>query len=90
MILAVVNGGLGLKLANNSKNGEIAYGVVAGIIGLIYILVTVLKRKGSGSSLLMRKEGSVERGMASEDVSGGEGYEREPQRHRSRRSEGRR
>jgi hypothetical protein len=90
MILAVVNGGLGLKLANNSKNGEIAYGVVAGIIGLIYILVTVFKRKGSGSSLLMRKEGSVERGMASEDVSGGEGYEREPQRHRSRRSEGRR
>ncbi|CZR67636.1 related to WSC4 Cell wall integrity and stress response component 4 [Phialocephala subalpina] len=90
MILAVVNGGLGLKLANNSKNGEIAYGVIAGIIGLIYILVTVFKRKGSGSSLLMRKEGSVERGMASEDVSGGEGYEREPQRHRSRRSEGRR
>ena len=90
MLCGIINGGLGLQLAANTKKGEIAYGVVAGIIGLIYILVTVFKRKGSGSSLLMRKEGSVERGMASEDVSGGEGYEREPQRHRSRRSEGRR
>lgn len=91
MILAVVNGGLGLKLANNSKNGKVAYGVVAGIVGLVYILFAVFKRKGSGSPLLMRKEGNVERGLAVEEVSSGDGYERESQRrHRSRRSDGRR
>ncbi|RAL60833.1 hypothetical protein DID88_010158 [Monilinia fructigena] len=28
IVLAVINGGLGLKLAANSRNGEIAYGVV--------------------------------------------------------------
>lgn len=90
MLLAVVNGGLGLKLANNSKNGEIAYGVIAGVVGLIYILFAVFKRKGSGSPLLMRKEGN-ERGLAAEEFSSGDGYERESQRRqRSRRSERRR
>lgn len=90
MLLAVVNGGLGLKLANNSKNGEIAYGVIAGVVGLIYILFAAFKRKGSGSPLLMRKEGN-ERGLAAEEFSSGDGYERESQRRqRSRRSERRR
>lgn len=32
MILAVINGGLGLKLAANTTGGEIAYGVVAGVV----------------------------------------------------------
>lgn len=50
MILAVINGGLGLKLAANSKGGKIAYAVVAGVMGLGYILATVLKRKtGAGN-----------------------------------------
>ncbi|KFY93968.1 hypothetical protein V498_04142 [Pseudogymnoascus sp. VKM F-4517 (FW-2822)] len=37
MILAVVNGGLGLELAGNSRGGEIAYGVVAGVALLVYL-----------------------------------------------------
>jgi len=45
IILAMVNGGLGLKLANNSKNGEIAYGVVAGAVGVLYTAFVLLKRK---------------------------------------------
>lgn len=45
MILAVINGGMGLKLAANSKSGKIAYGAVAGVMGLGYILATALKRK---------------------------------------------
>lgn len=47
MILAVINGGLGLKLAANSKNGKIAYGVVAGVVGLAYILLVAFKRKNT-------------------------------------------
>lgn len=37
IILAVVNGGLGLELAGNSRGGEIAYGVVAGVALLVYL-----------------------------------------------------
>lgn len=84
MILAVVNGGLGLKLAANTKNGEIAYGVVAGVIGLIYILFAVFKRKGGSSGL--RKDTVVDstNGFSSVD-------ERESQRReRSTRIGGRR
>ncbi|RDL42332.1 CBD9-like protein [Venustampulla echinocandica] len=46
MILAVLNGGFGLRLAANSKKGEIAYGVVAGFIALLYASVVLLKRRG--------------------------------------------
>ncbi|KAH6718586.1 hypothetical protein BKA61DRAFT_595979 [Leptodontidium sp. MPI-SDFR-AT-0119] len=61
MILAVVNGGFGLRLAANTTNGKIAYGVVAGVMGLAYIVICVFKRKGSGRGLTgpLRKEESV-------------------------------
>ena len=45
MCLAIINGGLGLKLANNTKNGEIAYGVVAGFMALMYTAIVLSKRK---------------------------------------------
>jgi len=57
MILAVVNGGLGLKLAANTKHGEIAYGVVAGVIALVYALVVVFKRKKTETRWMWNKEG---------------------------------
>jgi len=47
MILGAINGGLGLRLAANSKKAEIAYGVVAGVVGVCYTGVTLLKRKGT-------------------------------------------
>ncbi|MCJ1236839.1 hypothetical protein MMC14_004821 [Varicellaria rhodocarpa] len=37
--LGMVNGGLGLELARNTKKGEIGYGVVAGVTGVGYLLV---------------------------------------------------
>jgi hypothetical protein len=37
VLLGIVNGGLGLQLAANTTAGEIAYGVVAGVVGLGYI-----------------------------------------------------
>ncbi len=51
MALAVINGGLGLKLALNTGKVAIAYGVVAGIVALTYVAATVLKRKGNGGSV---------------------------------------
>ncbi len=42
IILGMINGGLGLWLAANSKNGEIAYGVVAGVVGVFWLLVVLL------------------------------------------------
>ena len=47
MLLAVINGGLGLKLAANTTGGKIAYGVIAGVVGVAYIIFVILKRKGS-------------------------------------------
>ncbi|KFY32676.1 hypothetical protein V495_08863 [Pseudogymnoascus sp. VKM F-4514 (FW-929)] len=41
ILLGMLNGGFGLKLAANSTGGEIAYGVVAGIIGATYLAVMV-------------------------------------------------
>jgi len=47
MILAVINGGLGLQLAANTKGGEIAYGVVAGVVAVVYAVVVIFKRKNT-------------------------------------------
>jgi hypothetical protein len=33
----MVNCGIGIQYAENSPNGEIGYGVTAGVIGLLYI-----------------------------------------------------
>lgn len=56
IILAVINGGLGLKLAANTHGGEIAYGVVAGVVAVVYAATVLFKRKGSEGSLGRRRE----------------------------------
>lgn len=40
--LALVNGGLGLLLADNTTGGRVAYGVVAGISVVVYVVVLAL------------------------------------------------
>ncbi|MCJ1438857.1 hypothetical protein MMC27_008247 [Xylographa pallens] len=53
LILGAINGGLGLQLSANTVNGEIAYGVIAGVVFLIYVaVVTVswLRSKGHEGS----------------------------------------
>ncbi|KAH7393602.1 hypothetical protein BKA64DRAFT_92005 [Cadophora sp. MPI-SDFR-AT-0126] len=40
--LGIINGGLGLQLSANTKTGEIAYGVVAGVMWLIWMAVIVM------------------------------------------------
>ncbi|KAH8803161.1 integral membrane protein-like protein, partial [Xylogone sp. PMI_703] len=50
IILAIVNGGLGLQLAAEGNGGKIAYSVVAGVLGLVYfsvlVIVALRTRKG--------------------------------------------
>lgn len=45
MILAVINGGLGLQLANNTRDGKIIYGSLAGIVACLYTAFVLTKRK---------------------------------------------
>ncbi|KAI9844188.1 MAG: hypothetical protein M1838_002291 [Thelocarpon superellum] len=40
LLLGLINGGLGLQLADNTRSGCIAYGVVAGIVGVSYFVIT--------------------------------------------------
>lgn len=52
--LGIINGGLGLRLSNNTKNGEIAYGVVAGVVWVAWMAIAVIKgrekkRNGAGA-----------------------------------------
>lgn len=41
ILLGMLNGGFGLKLAANSTGGNIAYAVVAGVIGATYLGVMI-------------------------------------------------
>ena len=50
----VINGGLGLMLSANTVKGEIAYGVIAGTIWLVWMATIVLsyvRNKGTSSQL---------------------------------------
>lgn len=40
--MGVINGGLGLQLSDNTVKGEIAYGVIAGVLFLFYVAVVVI------------------------------------------------
>ncbi|KAI9820257.1 MAG: hypothetical protein M1827_005879 [Pycnora praestabilis] len=42
IILGVINGGLGLQLSGNTVKGEIAYGVLAGIMFVVYVGVILM------------------------------------------------
>ncbi|KAI9891931.1 MAG: hypothetical protein M1814_002316 [Vezdaea aestivalis] len=46
LILAIVTGGLGLYLADNTKAGKVAYAVVSGVIGIAYIVAVVWSYAG--------------------------------------------
>jgi hypothetical protein len=41
--LGIVNSGLGLKLARNAKGGEITYGIVAGLVGVTYLVLLLVR-----------------------------------------------
>ncbi|EPS36280.1 hypothetical protein H072_10217 [Dactylellina haptotyla CBS 200.50] len=41
IVVGIVNGGLGLLLAENTKGGKIVYAAIAGVAGLVYLMVVV-------------------------------------------------
>ncbi|KAK2760332.1 hypothetical protein FQN54_002400 [Arachnomyces sp. PD_36] len=63
IILGMINGGLGLKLAANSKAGNIAYGVVAGVIGVLYLASIGLFETKSSKA---KRDGKMESSIAME------------------------
>lgn len=46
LILGIICGGLGLKLARNTKGGEIVYGILAGLVAMSYFTILVLRNMG--------------------------------------------
>ncbi|KAL2818333.1 hypothetical protein BJX63DRAFT_71120 [Aspergillus granulosus] len=44
LLLGIINGGIGLKLADNTTGGIIAYAVVAGVFGVVYITIAALRQ----------------------------------------------
>ncbi|KAF7907710.1 uncharacterized protein EAF01_005296 [Botrytis porri] len=68
--LGIINGGLGLRLADNSKKGEIAYGLIAGFIWVLWVAVILFAtvkiggRRGSGmdgsGASVIREKSSTE------------------------------
>ncbi|KAI9673422.1 MAG: hypothetical protein M1817_002884 [Caeruleum heppii] len=47
ILLGVINGGLGLRLANNTRGGDIAYGIVAAFMFVLYVAVVILASQRS-------------------------------------------
>ncbi|KAI9788264.1 MAG: hypothetical protein M1816_007030 [Peltula sp. TS41687] len=60
IILGVINGGLGLQLADNTEGGKIAYGVVAGVMFCVYLVIVALfmsrKRRAAQESNDVKRE----------------------------------
>ena len=42
--LGIINGGLGLQLSANTTKGEIAYGVISGVIWLVWVAVAIMSQ----------------------------------------------
>lgn len=71
--LGIINGGLGLKLSDNTRKGEIAYGVVAGVFWLVWMGVIVLafmrsrhKAEGESGDSVIGMQKPVEHGSLSQ------------------------
>ncbi|KAJ6263732.1 hypothetical protein Dda_2302 [Drechslerella dactyloides] len=57
MILGIINGGLGLQLANNTSGGKVAYAVVAGIMGGTWLASAgVYYARGGSKAALAARE----------------------------------
>ena len=68
LALGMINGGIGLMLADNTTGGEIAYGVVAGVMGTAYIAVIVwwirgriaeVEKEGPGGEMMEMRDDSL-------------------------------
>ncbi|KAL4941770.1 hypothetical protein BDV06DRAFT_175991 [Aspergillus oleicola] len=55
LVLGIINGGTGLKLADNTTGGTIAYAVVAGLFGLAYIAIAALRQ----GKVILKEKGTT-------------------------------
>ena len=67
MTLGIINAGLGLMLSGNTVKGEIAYGVIAGVIWVTWMAVVIgshLRSKGAVGETGEKALGKSEAGSA--------------------------
>ncbi|KAL5113623.1 hypothetical protein ACEQ8H_008488 [Pleosporales sp. CAS-2024a] len=80
--LGIINGGLGLKLADNSPSGEIVYAVVAGLMWLVWVASAVIGERRRSVAManmpekLRNDSGASEVGTDAAPFAGGQ-YEME-------------
>ena len=71
--MGVINGGLGLQLSANTVSGEIAYGVIAGVLFLFYVAVVLISEmRARGRKLGETGEKITVKEMARESASNGD------------------
>jgi hypothetical protein len=75
--LGIINGGLGLQLAGNSRSGEIAYGVIAGFMWLVWVAAIVIGERRRKTALKnaphkqrLGSDGSEARAVPADDTRG--------------------
>jgi hypothetical protein len=59
LVLGVINGGMGLKLSNNTASGGIAYGVTTGVLTTTYVGIWWSKRVKDAVSVEVVRGGRV-------------------------------
>ncbi len=62
--LGIINGGLGLYLAGAAQSLKIAYGVIAGIVWLVWMLLAVFGEIRRGGSTRSSRGGSPRRKLS--------------------------
>ena len=72
LVLGLISGGLGLALAENTRAGEVAYGVLAGVVGCVYagvVGVWYWRRGKEGMGKAGGMEGESEGERSGEEMS---------------------
>ena len=84
--LGIINGGLGLKLSDNSVKGQIAYGVIAGVMWWLWMVVVIWSyyKKYAHNDRVRETGGKAVGGLESSPRSEGSMYWREERSGRSR------
>ncbi|CCD50291.1 similar to integral membrane protein [Botrytis cinerea T4] len=68
LILGIICGVLGLKLARNTKGGEIVYGILAGLVAMSYFTTLVLRNMGKSVGNKEIRSGSGKEGRNVEEI----------------------
>ena len=72
IVLGMINGGLGLALAGTGRSAVVAYSVIAGVVGLVYIAVVAFAGVRHKNRSTPPKYGKHQRDHAMESLDGSE------------------